>query len=589
RIVRLVYVHREHLPKLACARKAGAKAEDVAGNVVHRSAFIQVRFNVGPHKRQRSGTADLRRGVAKQLAINISQQIRVVIRLAAEHHAVKGVQVFLALLQRLDATVEDNFQLGKVMLELGGDIIAQRRDVTVFLGRQTLKDGDAGVHGEAGATGIADGADELAQLLVTVASIDADAVLHRHRNRHRVAHGLDAVGDQLRMPHQHRADHVVLHPIAGAADVEVHLVVARRLRQACAGSQVSRVAAAQLQRQRMLRLVVAQEPLGVTVQQRAGGDHLGIEQRERPDTGSHQAPAALTLQYRMTVRQSSAQGTSAIDQQGDLQSGASKPVCLLRFTPLSGRRRSGNVSKPTGQSTLMTSKLEQLKQFTTVVADTGDFAAIEKLKPVDATTNPSLLLKAASSDSNSDRLKEAFAGSNNDINVASDRFAVAIGREILKVVPGRAQACADAGVFLISPFVGRIYDWYKKAEGKEYVGAEDPGVQSVTRIYNYYKANDYKTVVMGASFRNLSQIEELAGCDRLTISPDLLHKLSEDDGTLVQKLKPGNGGEARVTLNESQFRWASNEDAMATEKLAEGIRQFARDQVALEKMLSNKA
>jgi transaldolase len=321
---------------------------------------------------------------------------------------------------------------------------------------------------------------------------------------------------------------------------------------------------------------------------------------------------------------------------------ASKPVCLLRFTPLSGRRRSGNVSKPTGQSTLMTSKLEQLKQFTTVVADTGDFAAIEKLKPVDATTNPSLLLKAASSDSNSDRLKEAFAGSNNDINVASDRFAVAIGREILKVVPGRvstevdarlsfdtqacidradrivglyedikaaevlekkgiqcnltllfsfaqAQACADAGVFLISPFVGRIYDWYKKAEGKEYVGAEDPGVQSVTRIYNYYKANDYKTVVMGASFRNLSQIEELAGCDRLTISPDLLHKLSEDNGTLEQKLKPGNGGEPRVTLNESQFRWASNEDAMATEKLAEGIRQFARDQVALEKMLSNKA
>ncbi|MGA9223011.1 MAG: transaldolase family protein, partial [Pseudomonas graminis] len=153
----------------------------------------------------------------------------------------------------------------------------------------------------------------------------------------------------------------------------------------------------------------------------------------------------------------------------------------------------------------------------------------------------------------------------------------------------QAQACADAGVFLISPFVGRIYDWYKKAEGKDYVGAEDPGVQSVTRIYNYYKANDYKTVVMGASFRNLSQIEELAGCDRLTISPDLLQKLAEDNGTLAQKLKPGNGGEARVTLNESQFRWASNEDAMATEKLAEGIRQFARDQVALEKMLSAKA
>lgn len=307
----------------------------------------------------------------------------------------------------------------------------------------------------------------------------------------------------------------------------------------------------------------------------------------------------------------------------------------------------------------MTSKLEQLKKITTVVADTGDFAAIEKLKPVDATTNPSLLLKAGSSDSNADRLKEAFSGSNGDIDLASDRFAVAIGREILKVVPGRvstevdarisfdtaaciaraerivglydefgigrdriliklastwegikaaevlekkgiqcnltllfsfaqAQACADAGVFLISPFVGRIYDWYKKAEGKDYVGAEDPGVKSVSRIYNYYKANDYKTVVMGASFRNLSQIEELAGCDRLTISPDLLQKLSEDNGTLERKLAPGKGGEPRQTLNESQFRWASNEDAMATEKLAEGIRQFARDQEKLEALLSAK-
>ncbi|WP_426142671.1 transaldolase [Pseudomonas sp. DWP3-1-2] len=307
----------------------------------------------------------------------------------------------------------------------------------------------------------------------------------------------------------------------------------------------------------------------------------------------------------------------------------------------------------------MTSKLDQLKAFTTVVADTGDFGAIEKLKPVDATTNPSLLLKAASSDSNAARLKEAFSGSNGDINVASDRFSVAIGQEILKVVPGRvstevdarlsfdtkacieraehlvslydkagigtdriliklastwegiraaevlekkgiqcnltllfsfaqAQACADAGVFLISPFVGRIYDWYKKAEGRDYVGAEDPGVQSVTRIYNYYKSNDYKTVVMGASFRNISQIEELAGCDRLTISTELLQKLAEDNGSLARKLSPGNAGEPRQTLTESQFRWASNEDAMATEKLAEGIRQFARDQEKLEKLLSAK-
>jgi transaldolase len=307
----------------------------------------------------------------------------------------------------------------------------------------------------------------------------------------------------------------------------------------------------------------------------------------------------------------------------------------------------------------MTSKLEQLKQFTTVVADTGDFSAIEKLKPVDATTNPSLLLKAGSSESNADRLKVAFSGSKGDVDLASDRFAVAIGREILKVVPGRvstevdarisfdtdaciaraerivglyeefgigrdriliklastwegikaaevlekkgiqcnltllfsfaqAQACADAGVFLISPFVGRIYDWYKKAEGKDYTGAEDPGVQSVTRIYNYYKANDYKTVVMGASFRNLSQIEELAGCDRLTISPDLLQKLQDDNGTLERKLSPGNGGEPRRTLNESQFRWESNESAMATEKLAEGIRQFAADQKKLDALLSGK-
>ncbi len=256
-------------------------------------------------------------------------------------------------------------------------------------------------------------------------------------------------------------------------------------------------------------------------------------------------------------------------------------------------------------------------------------------------------------------LGEAFDGSKGDIGLACDRFAVAIGQEILKVVPGRvstevdarlsfdtnalierserliglydaagikrdrvliklaatwegiraaeklekdgiqtnltllfsfaqAVACAEAGVFLISPFVGRIYDWYKKSTGTDYTGAEDPGVQSVTRIYNYYKANDFKTVVMGASFRNLNQIEQLAGCDRLTISTDLLKKLAEDTGTLERKLAPGNAGEARQSLTESQFRWASNEDAMATEKLAEGIRQFARDQEKLEALLSAK-
>ncbi|AZF46907.1 MULTISPECIES: transaldolase [unclassified Pseudomonas] len=307
----------------------------------------------------------------------------------------------------------------------------------------------------------------------------------------------------------------------------------------------------------------------------------------------------------------------------------------------------------------MTSKLEQLKQFTTVVADTGDFSTLAKLKPQDATTNPSLLLKASSIAGYAKLLDECVQDCNGDVGLASDRFAVAVGQEILKVVPGRistevdarlsfdeeailkrahrlidlydkagvsrdrvlikiastwegiraaeklekegiqtnltllfsfaqAVACAEAGVFLISPFVGRIYDWYKKANGNDYTGSDDPGVQSVTRIYNYYKANGYKTVVMGASFRNLSQIEELAGCDRLTISPDLLEKLAADEGKLERKLAPGHAGEARVHMTEAQFRWESNEDAMATEKLAEGIRQFARDQEKLEALLSAK-
>ncbi|MEH6365001.1 MULTISPECIES: transaldolase [Pseudomonas] len=304
----------------------------------------------------------------------------------------------------------------------------------------------------------------------------------------------------------------------------------------------------------------------------------------------------------------------------------------------------------------MTSKLDQLKQFTTVVADTGDLDAIVRLKPVDATTNPSLLLKAAAMPRYSELLKNAVSASNGDLGMACDRFGVAVGQEILKVIPGRistevdarlsfdteatlerahrlielyqqagigrervlikiastwegiraaeqlekdgiqtnltllfsfaqAQACADAGVFLISPFVGRIYDWYKKAEGCDYVGAADPGVQSVSRIYKYYKANGYKTVVMGASFRNLSQIEQLAGCDRLTISPELLQSLADDNGKLERKLDVNAQGEARQSLNQSQFRWAMNEDPMATEKLAEGIRQFARDQEKLEKLL----
>ena len=290
------------------------------------------------------------------------------------------------------------------------------------------------------------------------------------------------------------------------------------------------------------------------------------------------------------------------------------------------------------------SKLEQLKQYTTVVADTGDLDAIARLKPYDATTNPSLLLKAAALPRYEEHLQAAFSGANGDIGLACDRFAVAVGGEILKLIPGRistevdarlsfdtaatldrahrlielyekagiraaeqlekegiqtnltllfsfaqAAACADAGVFLISPFVGRIYDWYKKAEGRDYEGAEDPGVKSVTRIYQYYKANGYDTVVMGASFRNLNQIEQLAGCDRLTISPELLQQLSEAQGDLPRVLTAdGKGGEPKQQLNEAAFRWAHNEDAMATEKLAEGIRQFARDQEKLEVLLPGK-
>lgn len=304
----------------------------------------------------------------------------------------------------------------------------------------------------------------------------------------------------------------------------------------------------------------------------------------------------------------------------------------------------------------MPSKLDQLKAFTTVVADTGDLDAIARLKPVDATTNPSLLLKAAALPRYADLLQNATRAAGGDTGLACDHFAVAVGGEILKVIPGRistevdarlsfdseatqrraerlidlydragigrdrvlikvaatwegiraaerleqagiqtnltllfsfaqAAACADAGVYLISPFVGRIYDWYKKAEGRDYVGAEDPGVRSVTRIYDYYKANGYSTVVMGASFRNLGQIEALAGCDRLTISPELLQKLSEDESPLQRQLQPGAAGEPRQVLDESAFRWALNEDAMATEKLAEGIRLFARDQEKLEALL----
>jgi transaldolase len=306
-------------------------------------------------------------------------------------------------------------------------------------------------------------------------------------------------------------------------------------------------------------------------------------------------------------------------------------------------------------------QLEQLKQFTTVVADTGDFQSIKAFAPRDATTNPSLILKAVQKDEYKHLLEKSVrdhSGKSSDAII--DRLLVAFGQEILKIIPGRvstetdarlsfdtqatidkgrelialyealgigrerilikiastwegiraaqvlekegihcnmtllfalpqAIACADAGAKLISPFVGRIYDWYKKSSGLEYVGDEDPGVQSVKRIYTYYRKFGYPTEVMGASFRNTSQIAELAGCDLLTISPDLLQKLSECDLPIGQKLSAEAAQSAdikKLTLDEKAFRYLLNEDAMATEKLAEGIRLFCADAIKLEKMIN---
>jgi len=313
----------------------------------------------------------------------------------------------------------------------------------------------------------------------------------------------------------------------------------------------------------------------------------------------------------------------------------------------------------------MNSKLDQLRTMTTVVADTGDLEAIKTWKPEDATTNPSLLLKAASLDEYKPLLANALiygektgSDSQSQLDHASDHLACSIGREILYHIPGRistevdarlsfntqatidralrlielyqshgigrdrvlikiastwegiqaakeleaqgiqcnltllfsfaqAKAAADVGAFLISPFVGRILDWYKaNTDKKEYGSFEDPGVISVKHIYEHYKENAYDTVVMGASFRNTGEIEELAGCDRLTISPQLLKELSEDAGTLERKLTPSlSDTPSKVLLKEADFRWNMNESAMATEKLAEGIRNFTADQIKLENLL----
>ncbi|WP_417698270.1 transaldolase [Psychromonas sp.] len=315
----------------------------------------------------------------------------------------------------------------------------------------------------------------------------------------------------------------------------------------------------------------------------------------------------------------------------------------------------------------MQSKLEQLRKVTTVVADTGDIEAIKQYQPEDATTNPSLILKAASIEAYAPLVADAIeyakkqsADKQQQVEIACDMLAVNIGKEILTTIPGRistevdarlsfdteasltkarqlvkmyndagisndriliklaatwngiqaakilekegincnltllfsfaqAQACAEAGVFLISPFVGRIMDWYKAKQGTDFSAAEDPGVLSVTKIYNYYKEHGYNTVVMGASFRNIGEILELTGCDRLTISPQLLQELSDSEGTIETKLIADKKVKTAPTaLTESDFLWAHNQDPMAVEKLAEGIRNFAVDQNILEAMIMEK-
>lgn len=300
---------------------------------------------------------------------------------------------------------------------------------------------------------------------------------------------------------------------------------------------------------------------------------------------------------------------------------------------------------------------------TSVVADTGDIEAIKQFSPQDATTNPSLIYKAAQLPQYqsliTDSVNWAKQQDGDLLEDTLDKLSVSIGCEILNIVPGyvstevdarlsfdtvatinkarklvtlyeeaniersrilikiastwegiqaakvleeegircnltllfnfaQAVACAQSDVFLISPFVGRILDWYKKAEGVDsYTPLEDPGVKSVTRIYNYYKTHGYKTVVMGASFRNAGEIEALSGCDKLTISPALLEELQKDNGIIKQQLSPSTQSEDSkwADLTESKFRWEMNQDPMATEKLAEGIRNFAIDQGKLEALI----
>ena len=309
-------------------------------------------------------------------------------------------------------------------------------------------------------------------------------------------------------------------------------------------------------------------------------------------------------------------------------------------------------------------QLDQLKAMTDVVADTGDIGAIKQFAPMDATTNPSLILSAMELPDFAGLVSQVRKDVPRELDTQSQKrwatraLAIGIGASILEMIPGRvstevdarlsfdqqgtvdeakrliegyaklginsdrilikiastwegiqaaaaleragiqcnltllfgrgqAMACADAGVFLISPFVGRILDWHQAKTGQTYSGLDDPGVQSVHWIYNYYKANGFNTVVMGASFRNKGEIEALAGCDRLTISPGLLAELSDDESALSRQLDPSSAeSESSTLLDEQTFRWLQNCDAMATEKLAEGIRKFAADQETLEARLA---
>lgn len=312
----------------------------------------------------------------------------------------------------------------------------------------------------------------------------------------------------------------------------------------------------------------------------------------------------------------------------------------------------------------MTNKLDQLREMTVIVADTGDIEAVRRLRPQDCTTNPSLVLKALRDPFMDEHIERAVAkskGVENAVAVIADELTVGLGAELAAIVPGRistevaarfsfdvqgsiakahaiadaydklgigceriliklastwegiraaealqrdgidcnltllfsmvqAQACADAGVYLISPFVGRITDWHALKENRKFDATEDPGVLSVRRIFEHYKAHGIATVVMGASFRNLSQIEALAGCDRLTISPDLLDELAEDKGHLDRALSSVTKEHHAPpeSTSEVSFRWGINEDAMATERLAEGIRNFHADSLKLERIIATR-